>query len=99
MKTILVAVLLTIIAVPAMAHGPGYYRGGPHYYHGSNWSWVAPAIIGGAVVYAATRPVYAYFPLPPVVVANTMPLAPLGYHYEQILDAGCNCYRWGLIAN
>jgi hypothetical protein len=25
------------------------------------------------------------------------PPAPVGYHYEQILDANCNCYRWVLI--
>jgi hypothetical protein len=30
-----------------------------HHQHrvGSNWGWVAPAVIGGAVVYGITRPV------------------------------------------
>jgi hypothetical protein len=26
-----------------------------------------------------------------------LPPAPYGYHYEQILDANCNCYRWVLV--
>lgn len=99
MKKILVALLLTSLITPVMAHGPGHYRGGP-YYRGSGWGWVAPAIIGGAVVYAATRPVYAYPPPPlPVIVQNALPPAPLGYHYEMVLDAGCNCYRQVLLPN
>lgn len=44
-----------LCSVPAMAqwHHHGGYRGG-HY--GGGWSWVVPAVIGGAVVYSATRP-------------------------------------------
>ena len=101
MKKILVSLLLAVLAVPAFAHGGGGYRGGYHggYHRGSGWGWVAPAIIGGAVVYAATRPVYAYPPPPPVIVQNTLPPAPYGYHYETILDAGCNCYRQVLVQN
>ena len=48
-------------------HHGGYYGG--HRYHGGGWGWVAPALIGGAVVYAATRPPVVV-QQPPVVVAN-----------------------------
>ncbi len=44
----------------------GGWVGPQHHYHHhrhNNWNWVVPAVIGGAVVYAATRP-------DPVVVQN-----------------------------
>ena len=36
-------------------------------YNGGGWGWVAPAVIGGAVVYAATRP-QVVVQQPPVVM-------------------------------
>ncbi len=67
-----------------------------HHHHGGSWGWVVPAIIGGAVVYGATRP---STPPPPTViyVPQGYPPAPSGFHYEQLLDANCNCYRWVLV--
>ncbi len=67
-----------------------------HHHHGGGWGWVVPAIIGGAVVYGATRP---STPPPPTViyVPQGYPPAPPGFHYEQLLDANCNCYRWVLV--
>lgn len=89
----ILAVLLVVFALPVLAHGP--YRPMPYRYHyHSNHGWVAPLIIGGAVGYALSRPT----PNPPVIIQN-LPPAPLGYHYEQVLDGNCNCYRWVLIAN
>lgn len=82
--------LLLLVAIPAMAQ----HRHHGHHYHGhSSWGWVAPAIIGGAIVYGATRSA----PPPVVYQQPVLPPAPYGYHYEQILDANCNCYRWVLV--
>lgn len=73
-------------------HGPRHHHGGP------SWGWVVPAIIGGAVVYGATRaatpPPPVYYPIP-----TGMPTPPYGYHYEQLNDANCNCIRWVLVPN
>ena len=84
----LIATILSVLALTANAQ----HRHN-HHHHGGSWGWVAPALIGGAIVYGATRPA------PPPVVYQTQPLppAPYGYHYEQILDANCNCYRWVLV--
>ena len=77
----------------------GPHHGYRHHHHGGNWGWVAPAVIGGLVVYGATR---ASTPPPPPVVYNppqSLPIPPVGYRYEQLLDANCNCYRWVLVYN
>ena len=57
MKRILAVAVLTLATLPTMAqwhhHGHhGGYRGG---YNGGGWNWVVPAVIGGAIVYGATR--------------------------------------------
>jgi len=46
----LVALILIALSTTAMAQ----HR--YHHHHGHGWSRVAPALIGGAVVYAVTRP-------------------------------------------
>jgi len=81
--------LLLLVTVPAMAQ----HRHHGHHHGHSSWGWVAPAIIGGAIVYGATRSA----PPPVVYQQPVLPPAPYGYHYEQILDANCNCYRWVLV--
>ena len=69
MKKILASLILAVISVPALA-GPHHHR--HHHYQHRHWHgpsihhWVVPAIIGGAVVYAATRP-------DPVVIQPTVP--------------------------
>lgn len=93
MKKTILAVLFGLASV-AHAHGPS------HHYHGGHWgNWVAPAIIGGVVTYAITRPQ----PQPVIIqqppVIQTYPTAPYGYHYENILDANCSCYRLVLVQN
>ncbi len=89
----LITIILTALALTANAQ---HHRPYPHHGHGGNgWGWVAPALIGGAIVYGATRP---NTPPPPVVYQTSpLPPPPYGYHYEQILDANCNCYRWVLV--
>jgi hypothetical protein len=102
MKKLLTVIILSAgmgsCAIPAQAqHFHHGYRGG------YGWGWVAPAVIGGAVVYAATRPTVVvqqppsvvYVPQPNQVVAPYAP--PQGFHWEQILDANCNCYRLVLV--
>jgi hypothetical protein len=88
----LISIILSVLALTANAQP---HRPYPHHGHGGarGWGWVAPAIIGGAIVYGATRPSAP----PPVVYQPTLPPPPYGYHYEQILDANCNCYRWVLV--
>ena len=70
MKKVLAVAVLTLATVPSMAqwhhHGYGGYRGG--YYGGGGWGWVVPAVIGGAVVYGATRPDPVIIQQQPVIV-------------------------------
>ena len=93
----LIALVLTLLSITAMAQHRHGHHNGYHQHRGHGWGWVAPALIGGAIVYGATRPA----PPPPVVYQTqpiqTLPPAPYGYRYEQILDANCNCYRWVLV--
>ena len=84
----LIAIILSALALTANAQYPHH-----NHRHSGGWGWVAPAIIGGTIVYGATRPVN-----PPLVVYQPqLPPPPYGYHYEQILDANCSCYRWVLV--
>jgi len=54
MRKIILSLLLAV-SLPAMAqhHGHGFRH---HHWHGGNHHWIAPAIIGGVVTYALTRP-------------------------------------------
>ena len=56
MKKLLIAGIIGLCAINAQANPHHGYHGG-HHTHRGNWSWVVPAVVGGAVVYAATRPV------------------------------------------
>lgn len=82
MKKIL-SVLLLSFSTLSMAHGPHYHG---HWQHngGGQWGWVAPAVIGGAVVYAATRPTQ------PIVVQQQTP--PVVFQQQ-------NCSPWTQIQN
>lgn len=94
MKRIILAVIIGLASV-AQAQPHRHYG----HHHGGHWgNWIAPAIIGGVVTYAITRPVPQQ-PPPAVVIQQPYPPAPYGYHYENILDANCNCYRLVLVQN
>ena len=67
------------------------------YYNRSDW--VAPLVIGGVLGYVITRQQPVIVQQPTVVYPNPQPTVPYGYHYEQILDANCNCYRLVLVSN
>lgn len=92
---ILLVVSLTMISATSHAHPSG------HYYWGHNpYGWVAPLVIGSAVGYAvATRPQTVVIQPPPNIYYQPQLQAPYGYHYENILDANCNCYRLVLVQN
>jgi len=92
MKRILLATALLAASTVAFA---GHWG---HHGHRS-YGWVAPVIIGGAAVYALTRPTVVQ-PAPVYVQpAPQVQLPPAGYHWEQILDANCNCNRIVLAPN
>lgn len=56
----------------SMIRGQGWV--GPHHHHrarGDGLRWVLPAVIGGAVVYAVTRPDPVIVQQPPVIVQQS----------------------------
>ena len=75
MKKILFVLLVTLSFT---AHADRWRHGGGHYYWHPGYGWVVPALVGGAIVYEATRPptviavqqqpVYVQQQMPPVVV-------------------------------
>jgi hypothetical protein len=91
---VLFAVSLITISATSQAHP---YGGRPYQGH-SHYEWVAPIVIGGAVGYAiAARPQTVIIQQPPNQYYQQP--APYGYHYENILDANCQCYRLVLVQN
>ena len=58
MKNIIAAVITGLLAMPVAAqhHHHGMRHFDHHQAHRGGWGWVAPAVIGGAVVYGLTRP-------------------------------------------
>jgi hypothetical protein len=103
MKNLLGIVLMLTVGI---AHADGYRHG----HHGGfrndfGGNWVGPMILGGVVTYALTRPVPPP-PPPQVIYVPTGPgpvsysaTPPFGYHWEQVLDANCNCYRVVAVPN
>ena len=86
--------LIGLLSVATLANAQHHHHG---YHHGGYNNWVAPLIVGGVVTYALTRPQPVIVQQPTVV--QTYPQAPYGFHYENILDANCNCYRLVLVQN
>jgi len=91
-------ILLCLLLIAGTAHAHEGFRGG--YHGGYGYGWVAPLVIGGAVGYTIAQPRTVYVQQPQVVYVQqpTLPV-PYGYHYENILDANCNCYRSVLVSN
>jgi hypothetical protein len=98
MKKLVIAALIGFCSV---ANAQYYRHHGGHHHHGGGYNWVAPLVVGGVVTYALTRPQPVVVQQPPVVIQQTPQItqAPIGYHYENILDANCNCYRLVLVQN
>lgn len=73
MRKILASLILGLAAFSASAQHHGYgYGYNPHRHWHPGYGWVVPAVIGGAVVYAATRPPVVV-QQPPVVVQQPTP--------------------------
>ncbi len=70
MKTLIAVLALTLSSTAfAQHHGHRWHHGHHHHRHWhSNYGWVVPAVIGGAVVYAATRPAPVVVQQPTVVL-------------------------------
>jgi hypothetical protein len=99
MKLLQTLTLASLILTSGISQAnPNHHRGPNHGYH-NHYGWVAPLVIGGVVGYAITRPQPVIVQQPTIVYPNTQPTVPYGYHYEQILDANCNCYRLVLVSN
>jgi hypothetical protein len=110
MKKVILAVVLTLAAGLASAQGRGYgygygWQGGGS---GGGSVWV-PLIVGGTVGYLVSQaqrpPVYiqqqpVYVQQVPVPVYSTpYTSVPPGYHYENLMDANCGCFRTVLVPN
>jgi hypothetical protein len=106
MKKILAIALMTFSASSfAWYRGPVYVYGNG--YHGG---WVAPALAGVVVGAAIARPYYppsvvyappvVYTP-PPVYVQQPYPApeAPVGYHWQQVIDPATNLQKMALVPN
>jgi len=106
MKKLIIAFLICgagMGACVAPAQADGWHHHGGYYRGGGGGNWVAPliggAIIGGVIANQYYRPAQP----PSVVYVNPPPVyypsPPYGYHYEQILDGNCNCYKTVLVQN
>jgi len=93
--------LLKTIALASLILASGTSQANPNHHHRGYYNpygWVAPIVIGGVLGYAITRtPQTVVIQNPPNTY--TYPPVPYGYHYENILDANCNCYRMVLVQN
>jgi len=98
MKRLLpIILMILLVALTSSAHAQ-YPNHNHRHYGGLRYGWVAPAVIGGIVTYELTRPAPVIVQQQPVIVQQYPP-TPYGYHYENILDANCNCYRLVLVQN
>ena len=98
MKKIVSGIIAGLMMTATVSQAsPNHHHYGPrHHGHHGGYGWVAPLVIGSAVGYViATRPI----PQPQPIVIQQYPNPPIGYKYEQILDANCNCYRLVLVPN
>lgn len=97
----LIFLVLAIAAVSVNAQARCCWRGG--YYHGGGW--VAPAIIGGVIGYeiAQPRPVIVEQPVivqsPPQTSIVVPSPAPVGYHWQQMVNPATNQYQLVLVPN
>lgn len=58
---------------PACFTHHGYGHGHRHPGHSGGWEWVVPAVIGGVIVYQATRPPVVVQQQPVIVQPNVIP--------------------------
>lgn len=75
-KIILSTLLLVTLPVMAQHHGHGLRH---HHWHGGHHNWIAPAVIGGVVTYALTRPA------PQPIIIEQQPV---------VVQQGSTCTEW-----
>jgi len=69
MKTKILAAVLAMAPLSGMAqHHQGFRHFDHHQHYRGGLGWVAPAVIGGAVVYGLTRPAPVIVQQPPVYI-------------------------------
>jgi hypothetical protein len=56
------------VTTPVLAQHHQGFRQFDHHQHRGNWGWVAPAVIGGAVVYGITHSAPVVVQQPPVYI-------------------------------
>lgn len=94
-------ILSSLLLMSSAAVAGSYHHGHRHHVH-RHWNppvhhWVVPALIGGAVVYAATRPdpVIVQQPQPSVVVSNQyMVIDGATYRKELMVINGISQEVW-----
>jgi hypothetical protein len=98
--------VLTLLCITNLAHADRWRHGGGHYYWHPGYGWAVPAVVGGVIVYEATKPpqtVIIQQPQPnvPMMYPPAAPVfpTPAGYHWEALLDSNCNCYKTVLVPN
>ena len=90
MKKLLLALVLSTASTASSAHGYNSYYG---------YDWVAPLVIGGIGGYMIGQnrnpppPQTIIIQQPPQVISP----APVGYYWDNLVDARCNCYRLVLV--
>lgn len=99
MKRLITLMIASLMLVSGTSQAnPRHHHHHGHHGHVRSADWIAPLVIGSVVTYALTRPQQVVVQQPVQVYPN-IPPAPIGYHYENILDANCNCYRLVLVLN
>ena len=96
MKRLLALAVLAAFTIGTSQANPMHHRTHSHNHGAPNW--IAPIVIGGVLGYALAQP-RVVVASPPPVYYPPAPVPPYGYHYETIVDAGCNCYRTVLVPN
>ena len=97
MKRLAITLIASLMLVTGTSQAnPRHHHG--HYQGAHRVEWIAPLVIGSVVTYALTRPQPVVVQQPQQVYPN-IPPAPYGFHYENVLDANCNCYRLVLVSN
>lgn len=96
--TAIIAMAMLVASTTSQANPNTHHHGSRHYGRHTHTEWLAPLVIGSVAGYVLTRatnppPQVIYYPTP------VPPAMPQGYHYEQVLDANCNCYRVVLVPN
>ena len=98
MKRLAITLIASLMLVTGTSQAnPRHHHGHHHGAHRADW--IAPLVIGSVVTYALTRPAPQPVIVQPQQVYPNIPPAPYGFHYENVLDANCNCYRLVLVSN